>query len=690
MELRTKTLIIFGIGLILILAGFTAYSLIVLQKSYEDIEHAEVRQDIERVNLAIGNELFVLDSSLLDWSSWDDTYNFSQGNSPAYIEENLQKSTFQTLNLNFLLIYNRSGDLVYANGYNDQTDSYDPVPLSVLNKIKEDYSRYIFESPGRNSSVRGIFFADKEPRIVAVRPILKNDGTGPAEGIMVMGSNLDENRVEQLSTFTGVSVAVIDPSSMPENPSLSPFQDKLRTENIIVINPVNRDSIAGYMLSQGSDSFTDNYILGVKKSRIIYQSGVSTLYSFLFIVLIAVLIFGITGLVLIDRLVLSRVSTITNDVRMIGSGKENQRISEVPGNDELTQLSRAINQMLEKISLIQLRYKSIVEDQTELICRFDPEGHITFMNPAFKRNIESSVRDMENISFYDINPRLSLEQLEQLFIKLTVQSPIISGEQEFPLGEEELVISWTIRAIFDPGGILQEYQFVGSDITSRKQAEAALQQITRKLTLLNQVTFNDIQNAVFTLNGYITLENTLPDDEMPNKYHEMEMESLRKIEYSLNFAKNYQDLGVRPPEWQNVEQSFILGISHLDFSSIERNIRLDNLEIYADSLLERVFFTMAGNVLRHGKKATRVNIGYQVTSDGLVLFFEDNGVGIPDTNKEKIFERGYGTQQGMELFLVREILAITGIKIRETGKYRAGACFEMDIPKRTYRFPEKE
>ncbi len=86
---------------------------------------------------------------------------------------------------------------------------------------------------------------------------------------------------------------------------------------------------------------------------------------------------------------------ITNDVRMIGSGKENQRISEVPGNDELTQLSRAINQMLEKISLIQLRYKSIVEDLTELICRFDPEGQITFMNPAFKRSIENTGRDLE-------------------------------------------------------------------------------------------------------------------------------------------------------------------------------------------------------------------------------------------------------------------------------------------------------
>ena len=42
---------------------------------------------------------------------------------------------------------------------------------------------------------------------------------------------------------------------------------------------------------------------------------------------------------------------------------------------------------------------------------------------------------------------------------------------------------------------------------------------------------------------------------------------------------------------------------------------------------------------------------------------------------------------GMELFLVREILSITGITISETGKYGEGACFEIFVPKRDYRFP---
>lgn len=691
MNLRTKTLIIFGVGLILILAGFTVYSSYVLQKSYEDIEGQEIRQDIERVRFAIDNEFFVLDSSLLDWSSWDDTYYYAQGNYPAYEEDNLPKATFKTLGLNFLIVFNRTGDVIYANGYNDSTGEIEPISPTLLNRITEEYPLNIFDSPDIRLPAQGIFFVDSQPKIVAARPILKNNGDGPREGVIVMGRTIDEVRLGKLSRSTGVIISLLDPATLSQNPALHSSGGRVTTENGIAVQPVNQDIITGYTSLKEPGGTADSYILTVTKPRIIYQSGLSTINSFLFIVLIAILLFGILGLFFIDRLILSRVSSITSDIRKIGSGEENIRITEVPGNDELTQLSRAINQMLGKITLIQERYRSIVEDQTELICRFDPDGRITFMNSAFRRSIGGYSGVLGTITVYDlISARFTREQLEKLIQSLTPQSPIVSGEQEFMIEKDDISVTWTIRAIFDQALVLQEYQFVGSDITTRKQAETALQQVTRKLTLLNQVTFNDIQNAVFTLNGYLTLEKSYPEEGQDKKYLDMEQESVKKIEYSLNFAKNYQDLGITPPLWQDVHQSFIMGISHLNFTSMERTVHLDNLEIYADSFLERVFFTLAGNVLRHAKSATKVTLGYQLTLDGLLLFFEDNGTGIPDDNKEKIFERGYGGQQGMELFLVREILGITGITIRENGRYGSGARFEMNVPKRAYRYPGKK
>jgi signal transduction histidine kinase len=212
----------------------------------------------------------------------------------------------------------------------------------------------------------------------------------------------------------------------------------------------------------------------------------------------------------------------------------------------------------------------------------------------------------------------------------------------------------------------------------------------KKLNLLNYVTFNDIRNAVFTIRGYLDLEKGLVKDTKMKDYLEKEETTVKKISRSLDFAKNYQDLGIMPPKWQNVNQIFLYAISHLDFSSLGRTVNLDNLEIYADPLLERVFLTLAENIIRHGKKATQVDISYQKTPDGLRIIFEDNGAGIPDDMKEKIFEREFGTRRGMGLFLAREILEITGITIKETGTFGKGARFELTVPREAFRFSEKD
>jgi signal transduction histidine kinase len=67
---------------------------------------------------------------------------------------------------------------------------------------------------------------------------------------------------------------------------------------------------------------------------------------------------------------------------------------------------------------------------------------------------------------------------------------------------------------------------------------------------------------------------------------------------------------------------------------------------------------------------------------------EDDGPGIPEENKERIFEKGFGNNTGLGLFLTREILGITGITIRETGEPGTGARFELTVPPGSYRFTD--
>ncbi len=71
-----------------------------------------------------------------------------------------------------------------------------------------------------------------------------------------------------------------------------------------------------------------------------------------------------------------------------------------------------------------------------------------------------------------------------------------------------------------------------------------------------------------------------------------------------------------------------------------------------------------------------------------VILCEDNGDGIPLELKEKIFDRGFGKNTGLGLFLAREILSITGITIQETGIPGNNARFEIAVPRGGFRYTQ--
>lgn len=218
------------------------------------------------------------------------------------------------------------------------------------------------------------------------------------------------------------------------------------------------------------------------------------------------------------------------------------------------------------------------------------------------------------------------------------------------------------------------------------QIQKDLAQARRKLNLLNSVTFEDIREAVFSLTAYVELQRQLVKDTSVTGYIEKEQAIIQRIEDSLNFTKNYQHMGINPPQWQNVNQTFLFAISHLGPLTVNRKIALDNLEIYADPLLEKVLFNIMENVTLHRAGATEFAFYYEEIPSGLLLIMEDNGTGIPEEEKEIIFSRGPGSRKRMGLFLAREILEITGITMKETGIPGKGARFEILVPKDKYRF----
>ena len=163
---------------------------------------------------------------------------------------------------------------------------------------------------------------------------------------------------------------------------------------------------------------------------------------------------------------------------------------------------------------------------------------------------------------------------------------------------------------------------------------------------------------------------------------------VKTIHSQIVFTRIYQNVGVQPPQWKNVKTSISSVLVTANVGNVSVVLNTGNLEIYADLLIEKVFFNLIENALRHGKHVTRICVSYQQAEKNVVLAIEDDGIGIPEQDKEQIFTRGYGKNTGYGLFLTREILAITGITIREMGKPGTGARFEMIIPEGAYRFAD--
>lgn len=229
-----------------------------------------------------------------------------------------------------------------------------------------------------------------------------------------------------------------------------------------------------------------------------------------------------------------------------------------------------------------------------------------------------------------------------------------------------------------------------SDVTERRRSEEALKLANHKLNLLSSVTRHDVLNLLMALKGFVDLSDECGIDERCQEFHRKEEELIARIERQILFTKEYQDIGNQAPSWQNVRQSLVTSVSGIDLGNIRLDVcDLDDIEVLADRLLQRVFFNLIENAVRHGgSDLGKISIFSCRPAKNLVIVCEDDGVGIPADEKEKIFERGYGKNRGFGLFLIREILAITGITIKETGVPGHGARFEITVPEDVYRFRE--
>ena len=220
------------------------------------------------------------------------------------------------------------------------------------------------------------------------------------------------------------------------------------------------------------------------------------------------------------------------------------------------------------------------------------------------------------------------------------------------------------------------------DITERKIGETALEKAYRQINLLTEVTRHDILNNLSVL--YLHLDGARKNCSDPrfSGYLDNMEEEIRVIQSRIEFTRIYQEIGAEKPVW--IPVSTILPISSAPLP-VTCDLMIHTVSILVDPLVKTIFSTLLDNSIRHGERVTEIRVSVHESGNNLIILWEDNGVGVADDEKELIFTRGYGKHTGFGLFLVREILSLTGISIHETGIPGSGARFEIIIPKGSFQ-----
>lgn len=200
MSIRIKIITIV-IGTVLALCLLVALlSNVFIMRSYEQLERSYALQNAERVQAAIDDRLRTLEYTVHDWSSWTDTYNYLGGNNPDYVSDNLMDSAFISLKINLMALFDAAGNEVYAKCVDTSIGSEIPVP-DRFGSIISPLLPSLLTSRGAMART-GLVLLPDSIMLVAARPVLTSNESGPAKGAMVMAIFLDSKELQRLGDMT--------------------------------------------------------------------------------------------------------------------------------------------------------------------------------------------------------------------------------------------------------------------------------------------------------------------------------------------------------------------------------------------------------------------------------------------------------------------------------------------------------
>ena len=441
LTLRNKTLLITAVTLIALTLILWGISRIVMHAGFSRVEDQDARRNAIRAMNALQREISAIDNKVHDWAAWDDTYLFIRDGNSKYVESNLARDGFISLNINFMVYLDASGAVAFSRGFDLETGRPLTIPDSLLHLIarRDRFSNHRDEL----SAVTGILMMPEGPLMVASRPILTTTEKGPIRGTLIFCRYMDKKEIARLSEITQLNIEIRNWSD-PELPTdFRTAVSSLAGSVTTYIHPLSSEIIAGY--TRINDIYgTPCLVLRFTMPREILDQERHSMWILVVILLATGLGFTSAMLFFLELSVLSRLTRLSREFRVIGrSGDFTARIG-LDGNDELDAVASAGNRMLDaleqahnRISRRNHEMSTIMDTAPIALLSLNLEYRI---NAEYSKSAESMFgkKDLAGMSFFDLigfgdgEKRDTLHEYLELLQEGVLPEEDLAGLNPFP------------------------------------------------------------------------------------------------------------------------------------------------------------------------------------------------------------------------------------------------------------------
>lgn len=367
--------------------------------------------------------------------------------------------------------------------------------------------------------------------------------------------------------------------------------------------------------------------------------------------------------------------------------------------DEIIGLARKIERMAKSLQNVEASYRGIVEDQVDLICRYRPDGRLTFVNGAYARAFGKKRADLTGTPFAYLDG-----------IAGATDAPVtFERELELADGGGRLWLQWTQRAIKDNTGETIEYQAVGHDVTVRREAEAALirakeaaEEADRAKSEFLAMVSHEIRTPINGVIGFARLLRDTPLSPVQRDHvamiHTSGLALEKLIGDILDLSKIEAGQLELDPQPMDVESVCASSVRFVRDAARRGEIRLETVvpadlppTLADERRVKQILVNLLANAVKFTPAGGTVGLEASVDPVARELHFEirDTGIGIDPANFERIFQpfqqidsslsRQYaGT--GLGLALVRRMAALHHGKVSVESTLGRGSRFRVTLP----------